>query len=64
MPSAMLVFFRKVICKSIVYGIISHDSIETKRTRTRYDHFLSVYIKLDVYMAYRYVFQPLKTLLA
>ena len=27
-------FFRNAICKSIVYGIISHDSIETKRTPT------------------------------
>ena len=42
--------------------MISHDSIETKRKSIWYDHFLCVYLKLDVYMAYRYVFQPLKTL--
>ena len=27
-------FFRNAICKRMVYGIISHDSIETKRKPT------------------------------
>ena len=55
-------YFEIRLCKSIIYGIISHDSIKTKQTPTRYDHIQSVYLKLDAYMAFWYVFQPLKSL--
>ena len=47
-------FIEIPVRQSIVYGIISYDSIETKRNCTWYDPILSVYSKLDAYMAYWY----------
>ena len=54
-------FFEIRVRKSIVYGIISHDSIETKRKSTWWDHYLGVYLELDAYMFLAFVlFQTMR----
>ena len=58
----MLLFSDIPVRQTIVSGILLHDSITSQRKCIWHDHFLSVYFKLDAYMAHWYVFQSLQSL--
>ena len=57
----MMLFWKFDFVKDHIWFNL-HDSIGTKRKCIWYDHFLSVYSKLDAYMVYRYVFLSLLSL--